>query len=175
MAIPSFWLGIMVVVLGSIYGWYSVPIRFVSFMDNPQANMKMLIWPAIVLGTSMSGTTTRMMRTAMLEVLRQDYIRTAWSKGVKGYMIILRHAFKNSLIPVVTIIGMQIPTIVGGSVIVEEIFNLPGMGRLLIQSTLERDYSITTAIVVLFSVAVILSNFLVDLVYTVLDPRIRYN
>jgi len=173
-AVPSFWIGTMVVIFGSQAGWYSVPIRYVGIFDNFKKNMDIMILPAIVLGTSMSGTTARMMRTQMLEVLRQDYIRTAWSKGLKERAVIIRHALKNSLIPVVTIIGMQLPTIIGGSVIIEEIFNIPGLGTLLIDSTLQRDYTITSAIVLIFSVVVVLSNLLVDLAYSILDPKITY-
>ena len=134
----------------------------------------MFIVPAIVLGVSGAGTNMRLMRTMMLEVLRQDYIRTAWSKGLREGIIVIRHALKNALIPVVTMIGYQLPVLVGGAVIIENIFNLPGMGRLLTDATSDRDYPIVTAVVLIISLVLVFINLLTDLSYGFLDPRIHY-
>jgi len=130
--------------------------------------------PAIILGMAMSGTTMRMTRTMMLEVLRQDYIRTAWAKGLRERAVVLRHALKNALIPVVTLIGIGVPVIVGGTVIIEQIFCLPGMGRLLLTATLNRDQALVSGVMLLFAVALVLINLMVDLTYAYLDPRVHY-
>ena len=122
----------------------------------------------------MAAATMRMTRTMMLEVLRQDYIRTAWSKGLKERAVVLRHAVKNSLIPVVTLIGLQMPIVVGGAVIMENIFNLPGLGRVMVLALSERDYPVVSGINLLFAVAVVAINLAIDLVYPYLDPRVRY-
>jgi len=172
-AIPGFWLGTMIIVFSSIWWGYMAPIKVIPLTGNPIGNLRMFIVPAVVLGMEMSGTTMRMTRTMMLEVQRQDYIRTAWAKGLKEIVVVERHALKNALIPVVTIVGMQIPLVVGGTVIIEQIFNLPGMGRLLVQATLDRDYTIVSAVTLLFGTAVVFINLLVDLAYGFLDPRIR--
>jgi peptide/nickel transport system permease protein len=147
---------------------------YIPFTVNPIGNLKMFIIPAIVLGMSGAGTNMRLMRTMMLEVLRQDYIRTAWSKGLREGIIVIRHALKNALIPVVTMIGYQLPVLVGGAVIIENIFNLPGMGRLLTDATSDRDYPIVTAVVLIISLVLVFINLLTDLSYGFLDPRIHY-
>jgi peptide/nickel transport system permease protein len=147
---------------------------YIPFNINPIGNLKMFIIPAIVLGMSGAGTNMRLMRTMMLEVLRQDYIRTAWSKGLREGIIVIRHALKNALIPVVTMIGYQLPVLVGGAVIIENIFNLPGMGRLLTDATSQRDYPIVTAVVLIISLVLVFINLLTDLSYGFLDPRIHY-
>jgi peptide/nickel transport system permease protein len=134
----------------------------------------MFIIPAIVLGMEMSGMTMRMTRTMMLEVLRQDYIRTAWAKGLKERIVVTRHALKNALIPVVTIIGWQLPLLIGGTVIIENIFGLPGMGQLLINSTQTRDYTVVSAVLFLFAIVIMVINLLVDMTYGFLDPRVQY-
>ena len=173
-AIPGFWLGTLVIVFPSIWWGYMPPITLISFTEDPIGNLKMFIVPAIVLGMSMAGGTMRMTRTMMLEVLRQDYIRTAWAKGLKERVVVLRHALRNALIPVITIIGIWIPFLIGGTVIIEQIFSLPGMGRLIIDSTLRRDYAIVSAVTLLFAVVLVFVNLIVDLAYGYLDPRIRY-
>ena len=173
-SIPGFWLGTMVIVYPSIWWGYMPPIMLIHFTEDPIGNLKMFIVPAIILGMAMSGMTMRMTRTMMLEVLRQDYIRTAWAKGLRERVVVLRHAVKNALIPVVTIIGLYIPVLFGGAVIIEEIFCLPGMGRLMIQAMLMRDHPLMTGIVLLFSVIVMLVNLVVDLIYAYLDPRVHY-
>ncbi len=173
-AVPSFWLGTMIMVFPSIWWGYVPSIALVPFTENPIGHLKMFIVPAIVLGMYLSGVTMRMTRTMMLEVLRQDYIRTAWEKGLKERVIVIRHALKNALIPVITIIGMQLPHLVGGTVIIEEIFCLPGMGRLLIEATTRRDYPVLSGGMLVFGVAMVLINLGVDLTYSYLDPRSRY-
>jgi len=173
-SIPGFWLGTMVIVFPSLWWGYMPPIMLISFTEDPIGNLQMFIIPAVVLGMAMSGMTMRMTRTMMLEVLRQDYIRTAWAKGIRERVVITRHALKNALIPVVTIIGYQVPILVGGTVIIEQIFCLPGMGRLIIQATQNRDYTMVSGIMLLFSTALVLTNLVVDLTYGLLDPRVHY-
>jgi peptide/nickel transport system permease protein len=138
------------------------------------ANLKQFIIPGILMGMAMSGTTMRMTRTMMLEVLRQDYIRTAWSKGLRESVVVTRHALKNALIPVVTIIGLQLPVLLGGSVIMEQIFALPGMGRLMLDALNARDYPIVSGVNLVMATVILAANLLVDLSYAWLDPRIRY-
>jgi peptide/nickel transport system permease protein len=174
-AVPSFWLGRLVIVYPSIWWGYSPPVMYIPFNVNPIGNLKMFIIPAIVLGMSGTGTNMRLMRTMMLEVLRQDYIRTAWSKGLKERVVVMRHALKNALIPVVTMIGYQLPVLVGGAVIIENIFSLPGMGRLLTDATTDRDYPLVTAVVLVISLVLVFINLLTDVSYGFLDPRIHYN
>ena len=173
-AIPSFWLGTLVIVFPSIWWDYMPSITLIPFNVDPIGNLKMFIIPAIILGMGMSGQTMRMTRTMMLEVLRQDYIRTAWSKGLKERVVIIRHALKNAMIPVVTIIGGQIPILVGGSVIIENIFQLPGMGQMMIKATEQRDYAVVSAVLLLFAIVMVGVNLLVDLTYAFIDPRIHY-
>jgi len=149
-------------------------MEFVPFFKNPICNLGMMIIPALVLGSQSTGSTMRMTRTMMLETLRQDYIRTAWSKGLSEKVVVIRHAMKNALIPVVTLVGGQIPSLVGGAVIIEYIFNLPGMGRLMIDALNSRDYPIISAINLIMAVVVIANNLFIDLTYGWLDPRIHY-
>ena len=150
------------------------PIMLIPFTEDPIGNLQMFILPAIVMGMRLSGMTMRMTRTMMLEVLRQDYIRTAWAKGLRERAVIIRHALKNALIPVVTIVGMQIPHQMGSAVIIEKIFCLPGIGRLLIEATQQRDYPIVSGVMLFFGMAMVLSNLLVDISYGFLDPRVHY-
>jgi peptide/nickel transport system permease protein len=147
---------------------------FVPFLENPLQNLTHLIVPAIILGTSLSAVTMRLTRTMMLEVLRQDYIRTAWAKGLSERLIVTRHALRNALIPVVTLIGIQAPLLIGGAVIMEQIFVIPGMGLLLLDAVNQRDYPIITGVFLIVGVAVMLINLLVDLSYGLLDPKVRY-
>ena len=149
-------------------------MEYIPFTSDPGGNFIQFIIPAVILGMVMSGTTMRMTRTMMLEVLRQDYIRTAWSKGLTERTVILRHAVKNALLPVVTIVGMMLPVVIGGSVILEQIFALPGIGRLLIEAINRRDYPIISGINLVLASFVLLINLVVDLAYAYLDPRIQY-
>jgi peptide/nickel transport system permease protein len=173
-SVPSFWIGTLIVLYPSIWWGWTPPMEFVSFFKDPLGNLGMMIIPALVLGTGQTGGTMRMTRTMMLEVLRQDYIRTAWSKGLSERIVVIRHAIKNAFIPIVTMVGGGIPMLVGGSVIIEQIFNLPGMGRLMYDSLMARDYPIVSAINLILATLVIATNLLVDLTYGWLDPRIHY-
>ena len=174
LATPNFWLGIMVMVYPAIWWGWSPPLRLVRFIDNPPGNLAMFLIPSLILGTGSAAGLMRMTRTMMLEVLRQDYIRTAWSKGLRERVVVVRHAIKNGMIPIVTIIGMQLPILVGGSVIIENIFNLPGLGRLMVLALQERDYPVVQGVNLMFGSVVIANNLMIDLVYASLDPRIRY-
>ncbi|MBA7624540.1 Dipeptide transport system permease protein DppB [subsurface metagenome] len=173
-AVPGFWLGTLVVVFPAIWWGYMPPIMLIPFFEDPIGNLRMFIVPATILGMALAGVTMRMTRTMMLEVLRQDYIRTAWAKGLRERVVVLRHALKNALIPVVTIIGLQASVTLGGTVIIEQIFCLPGMGRLLLDSFTLRDYGLTNGTVFLFAGALLLINLIVDLTYGFLDPRVQY-
>ena len=173
LAVPSFWLGTMVVVFPSIWWGWSPPMDYVQFSDDPWQNLKQMIIPAIVLGTSLSAITMRMTRTMMLEVMRQDYIRTAAAKGLGERTIVLRHALRNALIPVITLIGLQAPLLVGGAIIIEQIFVIPGMGMLLLDAVSQRDYPIVTGVFLIVGVAVLVINLAVDLSYGLLDPKVR--
>ena len=174
LAVPGFWMGTMVVVFPSIWWGWSPDVKFIPFRDDPIHNLKQMIIPAIILGTSLSAVTMRLTRTMMLEVLRQDYIRTAWAKGLPENLIVARHALRNALIPVVTLIGLQAPLLLGGAVIMEQIFVIPGMGLLLLDAVTQRDYPIITGVFLIVGVAVMLINLLVDLSYGLLDPKVRY-
>ena len=173
-AIPGFWLGTIIIVFPSIWWGYMPPIRYIPFTENPIGNLQMFIIPAIILGMGMAGGTMRMTRTMMLEVLRQDYIRTAWAKGLRERVVILRHALRNALLPVITVIGYWVPVMIGGAVIIEQIFSLPGMGRLLINATLNRDYPIVSGVTLIFAFGMVLINLMIDLTYAYLDPRVHY-
>jgi peptide/nickel transport system permease protein len=171
---PNFWLGIMVMIYPTIWWGWTPPLEWIPFTEDPLGNLWGLFFPSLILGTASAAATMRMMRTMMLEVLRQDYIRTAWSKGLKERVVIIRHTLKNALIPVVTLIGLQLPILVGGSVIMENIFNLPGLGRLLLTALNDRDYPIVSGVNLFFGTGVVLLNLMIDLIYTYLDPRVRY-
>jgi peptide/nickel transport system permease protein len=173
LAVPSFWLGTMVVVFPSIWWGWSPSVDFVPFTKDPVENIKNLLLPGVVLGAALSAITMRMTRTMMLEVLRQDYIRTAWAKGLTEKLVIVRHALRNALIPVVTLVGLQAPLLIGGAVVIEQIFIIPGMGLLLLEAVQKRDYPIVTGVFLAVGVAVMLINLLVDLTYGLLDPKVR--
>jgi peptide/nickel transport system permease protein len=174
LAIPSFWLGTLVMVFPSIWWGWSPELSYVPFWLAPLKNLGQMIVPAVILGTSLSAVTMRLTRTMMLEVLRQDYIRTAWAKGLSEGPVVGRHALRNALIPVVTLIGLQAPLLIGGAVIMEQIFVIPGMGMLLLEAVSQRDYPVITGVFLLVGVCVMLINLLVDLSYGTLDPRVRY-
>ena len=157
----------------AIWWAWSPPMEFHSLSEDPLGNLGMFLIPSLILGTYLSASTMRMTRTMMLEVLRQDYIRTAWAKGLLERSVILRHAVKNAIIPVATLVGMQLPILVGGAVIIENIFNLPGLGRLMLDA-LDRDYPVVSAVNLFFATVVVVVNLLTDLLYASLDPRIRY-
>ncbi|MEE8635708.1 MAG: ABC transporter permease [Acidiferrobacterales bacterium] len=179
-AIPSFWLGIMII-LGLLIitqQWFGTPwmppIEYVSPFEDPLANLSQLIWPAIATGYRYSAVATRMTRSAMLEVLREDYIRTARAKGLLEKLIINRHALKNAMLPVVTIISIEFAFLIGGLVVTEQVFNLNGLGKLFVDSVGAQDFNMTQQLAMLVVLIFILTNFAVDLFYAWLDPRIRY-
>jgi peptide/nickel transport system permease protein len=174
LAIPSFWLGTLVMVFPSIWWGWAPELKYVPFTQDPLMNLKMLLLPATILGAGLSGLTTRLVRTTMLEVLRQDFIRTAWAKGLNEPLVVLRHALRNALIPVVTLVGIEVASVVGGAVILEQIFVLPGMGMLLLEAVGTRDYPVVTGIFLVVGLSVMLINLLVDLSYGLLDPKVRY-
>ena len=174
LATPNFWLALMVMIFPAIWWGWSPPMELVPFTEDPLENLGVLIIPSLILGTAASCETMRLTRTMMLEVLRQDYIRTAWSKGLKERVVVVRHAIKNALIPVVTLIGLQLPILIGGSVIMENIFNLPGLGRLMVNALEERDYPMVSGVNLIFATAVVGVNLFIDLIYPYLDPRVRY-
>ena len=174
LATPNFWLALMVIIFPAIWWGWSPPMEYVPLVEDPLGNLGIFIIPSLILGTALSAATMRMTRTMMLEVLRQDYIRTAWSKGLRERVVVVRHAVKNALIPVVTLVGLQLPIVVGGAVIMENIFNLPGLGRLMLIALTERDYPVVSGINLFFGTAVLTFNLLIDIIYSYLDPRIRY-
>ena len=174
LATPNFWLGVMVMIYPAIWWGWTPPLKLVPFFEDPLRNLGGFLIPALILGTAGAAAVMRMTRTMMLEVLRQDYIRTAWSKGVRERVVVVRHALKNALIPVVTLVGLQLPILVGGAVIMENIFNLPGLGRLMLLALKDRDYTVVSGVNLLFGTVVLLNNLLIDVVYGLLDPRIRY-
>ena len=149
-------------------------MQWVPFTEDPLGNLGILIIPSVILGTAMSAGTMRMTRTMMLEVLRQDYIRTAWSKGLSERVVVLRHAVKNALMPIVTLIGLSFPILVGGSVIMKNIFNLPGLGQLMVLALNERDYPVVSGVNLFFGAVVLANNLFIDMIYPYLDPRVRY-
>ena len=179
-AMPSFWLGILII-LGLLIGsqkffgepWMP-PIYYVSPFEDLWRNMSQLIWPAVATGYRYSAVVTRMTRSALLEVLREDYIRTARAKGMIEKIIINRHALKNSMLPVLTIVGIEFAFLIGGLVVTEQVFNLNGLGRLFVESVGAQDFNLTQQLVMLVVLVAVFTNFLVDLVYAWLDPRIRY-
>ena len=170
LATPNFWLALMVMIYPAIWWGWSPPMRLITFSEDPLGNLGMFLIPSLILGTYLAAATMRMTRTMMLEVLRQDYIRTAWSKGLKERVVVVRHAVKNVLIPVVTMVGLQLPILVGGAVIIENIFNLPGLGRLMLVALNDRDFPVVAGINLVFGTAVMAINLMIDLVYAVLDP-----
>ena len=173
LAIPSFWLG-MIIVLGliTIFGWLP-QIGYVSIFENPWANLAALFWPALSVGYRYAAVATRMMRSALLEVMREDYIRTARAKGVFRRIITRRHAMRNAMLPVVTVIGLEFAFLIGGLVVTEQVFNINGIGKLFVDATTRGDFTLIQGLVLLIAVIFILVNLVVDLLYAWLDPRIR--
>lgn len=174
LAVPSFWLGILIILGFLILFQWLPPLTFTSFWVDPKANLTQLIWPALAVGYRYSAVATRMTRSAVLEVLREDYIQTARAKGLWEKVVLTRHALKNALLPVITVIGLEFAFLVGGLVVTEQVFNLNGIGMLFVESIAQRDYMIVQTLVLLISFVFIFVNFLVDLINACLDPRIRY-
>ena len=174
LAIPSFWLGIIIILFFVIYFRWMPPLTFTSFWVDPKANILQLIWPALAVGYRYSAVATRMTRSAVLEVLREDYIRTARAKGLWERAVLIRHALRNALLPVITVIGLEFAFLVGGLVVTEQVFNLNGIGKLFVEAISQRDYTMVQSLVLLSSFVFIFVNFLVDMINAVIDPRIRY-
>ncbi len=174
LSVPSFVLGTSILILASLWFQWIPPLGYVTLFENPGRNLLQVGFPVLVLGFDLSASVMRMSRSSLLEVLRQDYIRTAWSKGLKEQAIIARHALKNALIPVVTIWGVQVGRLLGGTVILETIFSVPGVGRLTLEAINNRDYMQVQANVLFFAVIFFISNLVVDITYAWLDPRIKY-
>ena len=175
LSIPDFWIGTMVLLALSLYIGWLPEFGYFPPWEQPWKNFQALIFPALIIGYRYSAISARMTRSAMLEVLRQDYVRTARAKGLTDRVVITRHALRNALIPVVTIMASQLSHLIGGLVVVETIFSLPGMGRLVLDSVISRDYPVVQGAVMMMAVVFILANLLVDLSYAVIDPRIRYS
>jgi peptide/nickel transport system permease protein len=174
LSVPYFGLAVLVVVLPSIYFKWTPVWTYVAFSADPLENLKIMIIPALVFGVTRAGPIMRIMRSALLDVLRQDYIRTAWSKGLGERPIILRHALKNAMIPVISLIGLQAPLYIGGSVIIEAIFRLPGVGLFFFEALTRLDYPVVQSVNLIIAAMVVGLNLLIDLSYAFLDPRIRY-
>jgi peptide/nickel transport system permease protein len=172
LSIPSFALATMVLIFPALWFHWTPPLQYKPFTDDPMSNVGQMILPALILGIALSAAVVRLMRAQMLEVLRQDYIRTAWSKGLQERSVVLQHALKNAMIPVITLFGLQIAFLLSGSIVLEQIFAIPGVGRLLIEAIGQRDYPIVQGVTLVFGIAVMLINLIVDCSYGFLDPRV---
>jgi peptide/nickel transport system permease protein len=173
LALPSFFLATIIIALASRWWDYSFPLFYKDFTESPMENLELVWVPAVILGIALSGTVMRLTRAQMLEVMRQDYMRTARAKGLATQRVIIRHGVRNALIPIVTIIGLQVPVLVGGSLVLEQIFAIPGVARYLFEAILNRDFPVIIAINMIIALVIVLSNLVVDVTYAVLDPRIR--
>ena len=174
LAVPSFWLGIIIILCFIIYFRWMPPLTFTSIWVDPKANLLQLIWPALAVGYRYSAVATRMTRSTVLGVLGEDYVRTARAKGVWEHSVIIRHALKNALLPIITVIGLEFAFLVGGLVVTEQVFNLNGIGKLFVEAISQRDYTLVQGLVLLTSFVFILVNFCIDLLNAFMDPRIRY-
>ena len=173
LSVPNFALAIMAIVLPVLWFGWIPPLRYVRLEDDPTGHLTQFILPAVVLGLALSASLTRMTRTTMLEVLRQDYVRTARAKGATEPRVVVRHAMRNAMIPVVSIVGLQVVALFSGTIIIENVFALPGLGRLLLEAVNSRDYPVIQGLVLVLGVLVMLTNLMVDFSYGLLDPRIR--
>jgi peptide/nickel transport system permease protein len=174
LSVPVFWQGTMLILFFSLYLRWMPPVVWVDFWTDPRRNLTIMLLPAICLGTASAANIARTTRACMLDVLRSDYVRTAAAKGLAGRAVVLKHALKNALIPIVTVVGLQVGFLLGGSVVVEEVFTLPGVGRLVLWSIYQRDYPLTQSTILFIAVLFMSVNLLVDLLYGYLEPRIRY-
>jgi peptide/nickel transport system permease protein len=174
LAVPSFWLGMIIILLLLTFFHWHPPVTFTPFFENPRENLAQLVWPALAVGYRYSAVATRMMRSTLLEVLQEDYIRTARAKGVFERLVVIRHALRNAMLPVVTVIGLEFAFLIGGLVVTEQVFNLNGIGKLFVQAVTRSDFTMVQALVLLVATFFIVVNFVIDLLYAWLDPRIRY-
>jgi peptide/nickel transport system permease protein len=174
LSVPGFVQAIVVILLPAIWWGWTPRMGFTELAQGPGTYLLQFVLPAIILGTASAAAIMRLTRGMLLEVLRQDYVRTAWAKGLRERVVVLKHSLKNAIIPVVTVLGLQIAQIAGGSVIIESIFGLPGMGQFLVEAITQRDYPVIQGINLLIVVIIVATNLLVDLCYAMIDPRIRY-
>jgi peptide/nickel transport system permease protein len=174
-AIPSFWVGILVILFLVIYFGWGPPLEFTPPWVDPWANFQQLVWPVVTVGYRYAAVTTRMTRSTVLEVLREDYIRTAWAKGLRERAVVIRHALKNAMLPVITLVGTEFAFLIGGLVVTETVFTLNGVGRFVVDAVAHRDYPVVQALVFLIAFCFVIVNLLIDLTYAWLDPRIRYH
>jgi len=174
LAIPSFWVGILVILLLVIYFGWGPPLEFTPPWVDPWANAQQMVWPVVTVGYRYAAVTTRMTRSTLLEVLREDYIRTAWAKGLREQAVVIRHALKNAMLPVVTLIGTEFAFLIGGLVVTETVFTLNGVGRFVVDAVAHRDYPVVQALVFLIAFGFVVVNLLIDLTYAWFDPRIRF-
>ncbi|MGQ4808230.1 Dipeptide transport system permease protein DppB [Candidatus Entotheonellaceae bacterium PAL068K] len=174
LAIPSFWTGILIILFLVIYFEWAPPLEFVSITEDPWENFKQLVWPIVSVGYRNAAVTTRMTRSTVLEVVREDYIRTAWAKGLQERVVVVKHTLKNALLPVVTIIGAEIAFLIGGLVVTETVFTLNGVGSFLVDAIQHRDIPVVQTVVLLTALTFVCVNLVVDLIYGWLDPRITY-
>ncbi len=174
LAIPSFWIGILCILLLVIYFGWGPPLEFTPPWVDPWANFQQMVWPVVTVGYRYAAVTTRMTRSTVLEVLREDYIRTAWAKGLREGVVVVRHALKNAMLPVITLIGTEFAFLIGGLVVTETVFTLNGVGRFVVDAVAHRDYPVVQALVFLIAFSFVIVNLLVDLTYAWFDPRIRY-
>ena len=174
-ALPNFWIAVVIITFASIWFRWAPPLHFQYLLDDPLAHLKIMALPALIIGLTPSGGLIRLVRTQMLEVLRQDYIRTAYAKGLSQNIVLYKHALRNALIPIVTVIGVGLPGIVSGTVIFEQIFLIPGMGRYLVDAIGNLDYPVIQGVTLTFAVLLVLCVLAVDISYAYLDPRIRYS
>jgi peptide/nickel transport system permease protein len=174
-AIPSFWVGILVILFLVIYFGWGPPLEFTPPWVDPWANFQQLVWPVATVGYRYAAVTTRMTRSTVLEVLREDYIRTAWAKGLRERAVVIRHALKNAMLPVITLVGTEFAFLIGGLVVTETVFTLNGVGRFVVDAVAHRDYPVVQALVFLIALCFVVVNLLIDLTYAWFDPRIRYH
>jgi len=174
LAIPSFWIGILCILLLVIYFGWGPPLEFTPPWVDPWANFQQMVWPVLTVGYRYAAVTTRMTRSTVLEVLREDYIRTAWAKGLRERVVVVRHALKNAMLPVITLVGTEFAFLIGGLVVTETVFTLNGVGRFVVDAVAHRDYPVVQALVFLIAFSFVIVNLLVDLTYAWFDPRIRY-
>jgi peptide/nickel transport system permease protein len=174
-SVPAFWVATMIIIYPAIWWHWSPSLSYIPFTTNPAGNLIQFVLPGFLMGMLLGGTLMRITRTMMLEVLRQDYVKVAWAKGLSEVTVLSRHALKNALIPVVTVIGIVFPIVLGGTVVIEQIFDLPGVGLLLYQALSSRDYPLIAGINLFLAIIVVLSNLVVDVSYAWLDPRIQYH
>jgi len=175
LALPGFWVGILTILCLLLFFHYLPPLTFTPLLRNPAENLSQLIWPALTVGYRYSAVATRMTRSTLLEVMRDDYIRTARAKGLAEQFVVMRHAMRNALLPVITVIGLEFAFLLGGLLVTEQVFNLNGIGKLLVDAVARRDYTMTQALIMLIASAFVVTNFLIDLLYIFLDPRISYS